>query len=58
MAAFLTRDEILQKVDNLTVAEVREAGAAALRSAPTVAAVGPVSKVPTPDRVRAFLGRT
>jgi predicted Zn-dependent peptidase len=54
----LTRDEILQKIDQLTAVGIRAAGAAALRTAPTVAAVGPVSKVHTPDRVRELVGQT
>lgn len=54
----LTRQEILAKIDALTVAEIRAAGAAALRSAPTVAAVGPITKVHTPDRVRELVGGT
>jgi predicted Zn-dependent peptidase len=52
----LTRDEILARIDNLTVNEIRAAGAAALRTVPTVAAVGPVAKVHTPDRVRELIG--
>jgi predicted Zn-dependent peptidase len=47
----LSRDEIIVKIDQLTVEEVRAAGRAALRSAPTVAAIGPISKVYSPDRV-------
>jgi predicted Zn-dependent peptidase len=54
----LTRDEILQRIDGLTTTEIRLAGAAALRTPPTVAAVGPVSKVHTPDRVRELVGQT
>ncbi len=46
-----------REVDNLTVNEIRAAGAAALRTVPTVAAVGPVAKVHTPDRVRELVGR-
>ncbi len=53
----LSRDEILARIDNLTVNEIRAAGAAALRTVPTVAAVGPVAKVHTPDRVRELVGR-
>ncbi len=52
----LTRDEILARIDNLTVNEIRAAGAAALRTVPTVAAVGPVAKVHTPDRIRELVG--
>jgi predicted Zn-dependent peptidase len=52
----LTREEIVEKIDRLTVAAIRDAGAAALRSAPTVAAVGPIAKVYSPDRVSERLG--
>ncbi len=52
----LTREEMLAKIDELTVAEIRGAGATALRSAPTVAAVGPIGKVYSPDRVAQHLG--
>ncbi|MEJ0051494.1 MAG: pitrilysin family protein [Methylovirgula sp.] len=52
----LSRDEILARIDNLTVSEIRAAGAAALRTVPTVAAVGPVAKVHTPDRIRELVG--
>lgn len=51
----LTREEIVAKIDELTVAEIRLAGATALRSAPTVAAVGPIGKVYSPDRVAEHL---
>jgi predicted Zn-dependent peptidase len=54
----LTREEILQNIDGLTASDIRAAGAAALRTPPTVAAVGPVSKVHTPDRVRELVGQT
>ncbi len=49
--------EILEKIDAITVADTRAAGAAMLRSTPTVAAIGPVGKVPGPDGVAARLGR-
>ena len=51
------RDEILARIDNLTVSEIRAAGAAALRTVLTVAAVGPEAKVHTPDRIRELVGR-
>lgn len=51
----LTRDEIVTAIDRLDVAQIRAAGARALRSAPTVAAIGPVAKVFTPDRVASRL---
>jgi predicted Zn-dependent peptidase len=44
-------DEILAKVDRVTVAEVREAGAGVLAGAPTFAAIGPVKKVPSLARL-------
>ncbi len=47
----LTRAEMIDKIDQLSADEVRQAGAKALRSAPTVAAVGPIGKVYSPDRV-------
>ena len=47
----LTRDEIVKAIDRLDVAQIRAAGARALRSAPTVAAIGPVTKAFTPERV-------
>lgn len=52
----LPREEIIERIDALTIAEIRAAGAAALRSPPTVAAVGPIAKVYAPDRVVARLG--
>jgi predicted Zn-dependent peptidase len=47
----LSREEIISKIDDLGVDEVRAAGRLALRSKPTVAAIGPVSRVYSPDRV-------
>ena len=47
----LTRAEMIDKIDQLTVDQVRRAGAKTLRSAPTVAAIGPISKVYSPDRI-------
>lgn len=52
----LGREEIIAKIDGLTLEEVRSAGCAALRSRPTVAAIGPVSKVYSPDRVAERIG--
>ena len=52
----LTREEIVEKIDNLSVAAIRAAGAAALQTRPTVAAVGPVAKVYSPDRISERLG--
>lgn len=47
----LAGEEIADKVDAVTVDEVRAAGAAALRGAPTLAAVGPIRKLPPLDDV-------
>ena len=47
----IPREEIIAKVDAITVADARRAGRTMLASAPTVAAIGSVSKVPTPDRI-------
>ncbi len=48
----LTRAEIIEKIDRLTLKEIRAAGRAALRTAPTVAVVGQTAKAPDPGRVR------
>jgi predicted Zn-dependent peptidase len=47
----LTREEIVSAIERLDVAQIRAAGARAFQSAPTVAAVGPVARVLTPERV-------
>jgi predicted Zn-dependent peptidase len=47
----LSREEIIGRIASLDIAHIRRAGARALASAPTVAAIGPVSKVYAPDRV-------
>ncbi|MGQ0443827.1 MAG: M16 family metallopeptidase [Beijerinckiaceae bacterium] len=47
----LARDEIIAAIDRLDVAQIRAAGARALRSAPTVAAIGPVAGVYAPKQV-------
>ncbi|WOJ88227.1 pitrilysin family protein [Methylocapsa polymorpha] len=47
----LTREEIIARIDSLDLAQIRAAGARALGSAPTVAAIGPVAKVFSPDRI-------
>ena len=49
----LTRQEVIGRIDALTLEDIRSAGAAALRSPATVASIGPVAKVWTPDRVAA-----
>jgi len=51
----LTRDEIIASIDRLDAARIRAAGTRALRSAPTVAAIGPVAKVLTAERVTSRL---
>ncbi|MCI0465519.1 MAG: insulinase family protein, partial [Beijerinckiaceae bacterium] len=51
----LTRDEIIAAIDRLDAAQIRAAGARALRSAPTVAAIGPAAKVLTAERVASQL---
>ncbi len=48
--------EIMGRIDAITAADARRAGVAMLKSAPTVAAVGPVRGVLTPDAVAARLG--
>jgi predicted Zn-dependent peptidase len=52
----IPREEIVAKIDAITVADARRAGAAMLATTPTVAAVGPVSKVPAPDQIAARFG--
>jgi predicted Zn-dependent peptidase len=52
----LPRAEIIEKIDSIGIDDVRRVGAAALRSAPTVSAIGPISKVLSPDRVAECLG--
>lgn len=52
----LSREEMIDKVDALALAEVRAAGARALRSAPTVSAIGPVAGVFGPDRIARRVG--
>jgi predicted Zn-dependent peptidase len=48
-------DEIVRKVDALTVEEVREAGARLLQGAPTLAAIGPIKGLPSLDGIAAGL---
>lgn len=52
----IAREEIIAKVDAITVADARGAGAAMLATAPTVAAVGPIRKVLAPDQIAARFG--
>ena len=49
----LPRDEVVAAIEGLDVAAVRAAGARALASPATVAAVGPIAKVLRPDQVGA-----
>ncbi|WP_034995905.1 M16 family metallopeptidase [Beijerinckia mobilis] len=51
----LTHEEIVEKIDAITLDDVRAVGQAALRSTPTLAAVGPITKVMTPDLIAARL---
>jgi len=44
-------EEIVARVDAVTVQEVREAGRTALRGAPTFAGIGPIGKAPRLDRI-------
>ena len=53
----LTREEMIGKVEALGIDEIRAAGAGALRSAPTVASIGPVGKVMGPDKIASRVGR-
>ncbi|WP_132249580.1 M16 family metallopeptidase [Methylobacterium segetis] len=48
-------DEVIAKVDAVTVDHVRAAGRALLGGAPTLAAIGPIAKLPSLDRVAAQL---
>jgi predicted Zn-dependent peptidase len=47
----IARDEIIGRIDRLTLADVRRAGAQALVTPPTVAAIGDVSKVMTQAKI-------
>jgi predicted Zn-dependent peptidase len=47
----LTTAEIVAKIDAVTVADVRRAGAALLASPPTLAALGPVRRLPRRDAI-------
>ena len=51
----LTREEMIGKIDALTIEDVRRAGAAVLHSAPTMASIGPVAKVWSAAKVGARL---
>ena len=47
----LSLDEMLKRVEAISVEDVRKSGAAMLRSPPTVAAIGAAGKVPGPNKV-------
>ncbi len=51
-----TRAEIVEKIDALTIEGVRAAGVAALKTPPTVAALGQAKKAPGPERVKSRVG--
>jgi predicted Zn-dependent peptidase len=44
-------EEIVAKVDAVTTEEVRQAGAGVLAGAPTLAAIGPIKKLPPLPRI-------
>ena len=53
----LSLEEMMARIEAITVEEVRKTGAAMLRSAPTVAAIGAVGKVPGQAKIaRALRG--
>ena len=47
--------EVIDKVDAVTVEDVRAAAAAMLRGTPTLAAIGPIRKLPALDRIAGAL---
>ena len=51
----ITREEMIARIDELTLEDVRAAGVTALRSRPTVAAVGDAAKAPRPERIASRL---
>ncbi|HEY7382590.1 MAG TPA: pitrilysin family protein [Beijerinckiaceae bacterium] len=48
-------EEIVTRVDAVTVADVRQAGSGLLSGAPTVAAIGPIKRLPRVDQIAAAL---
>ena len=48
-------EEVVARVDAVTIEEVRGAGAAILAGEPTIAAIGPIRKLPSLDRIKAAL---
>ena len=47
--------EVIAKVDAVTVEDVRAAGVRLLAGAPTLAAIGPIKKLPPLERIAAAL---
>ncbi|MEW9309653.1 M16 family metallopeptidase [Labrys neptuniae] len=47
--------ELIAKIDAVTAEDVRQAGEAVLASPPTLAALGPVKKLPRLDKIRTYL---
>ena len=52
----LTLEVTIARIDRIDASAVKEAGSAMLASPPTVAAIGPISKVYSPDRVAERIG--
>jgi predicted Zn-dependent peptidase len=48
-------EEVITRVDAVTVDEIREAGRTVLQGAPTLAAIGPIKALPRLDRIAAGL---
>ena len=48
--------ELVDKIEKLTVEDVRHAGKVALAGAPTLAAIGPLKKLPKVDEIAKRLG--
>jgi predicted Zn-dependent peptidase len=53
----IPREETMAAIDAVDVAAARAAGLAMLGTAPTLAALGPVSKAPDPGRIAERMGR-
>jgi predicted Zn-dependent peptidase len=51
----ITREEMIARIDALSLDEVRAAGIAALRSRPTVAVVGDAGRAPKPEHIASRL---
>ncbi|ACB94371.1 M16 family metallopeptidase [Beijerinckia indica] len=52
----LTHEEIVERIDAITLEDVCRVGQAALKSAPTLAAIGPIAKVMSPERIAERVG--